>query len=454
MHLESGDLLAGLCVGGFGLGQGLVAAEHGLDVEQPETGHPGGLALDAIGIGDALAQHLIAAADAEHRAAAAMVGRDVDIPALFPQEGEIGDGRLGPRQDDEVSVPRQRIARRHHVDGDVGLGAQGVEIVEIGDAREHRHGDADRPVGRLVAGHQAHRVLRRQAPGVREPRHHAETLEPGAVLDHPEPAFEQAGIAAELVDDVPLDARAMFRGEKFHGADDARDHAAAVDVADQDHRQIGGSGEAHIGDVDAGQVDLRRASRAFDQDQFRRRRKAPVAGQHHGQQFGLHRRVVARLDVAAHPAVDDDLRADVGLRLEQHRVHVGAGGHQAGLGLQRLGAADLAPVLGHRGIVRHVLGLERAHREAAPDIGPSQPGDQQGLAHVRAGALKHDRRRAQNSMPFWALTPARNGCLTITISVTRSAISISGALALRPVTTTCRSGGLFARKSTTCSRSR
>ena len=43
--------------------------------------------------------------------------------------------------------------------------------------------------------------------------------------------------------------------------------------------------------------------------------------------------------------------------------------------------------------------------------------------------------------------PWRNGCLTSFISVTRSAASISSGLALRPVTTTCRSGRLAARAS-------
>src|SRR5690606_31949197 len=55
-----------------------------------------------------------------------------------------------------------------------------------------------------------------------------------------------------------------------------------------------------------------------------------------------------------------------------------------------------------------------------------------------AGFLEPDH---QNSMPFCAVTPARNGCLTSAISVTRSAASISAGGASRPVTTTCRSGG-------------
>ena len=56
------------------------------------------------GIGDAAAEHLVAAAQAEHAAAAADMGDDVDVPALLPQDGEIGDGRLRARQEDEIGL--------------------------------------------------------------------------------------------------------------------------------------------------------------------------------------------------------------------------------------------------------------------------------------------------------------------------------------------------------------
>lgn len=44
---------------------------------------------------------------------------------------------------------------------------------------------------------------------------------------------------------------------------------------------------------------------------------------------------------------------------------------------------------------------------------------------------------AQSSMPFWAMIPTSNACLTGRISVTVLAISISSRGAPRPVTTTC-----------------
>lgn len=61
----------------------------------------------------------------------------------------------------------------------------------------------------------------------------------------------------------------------------------------------------------------------------------------------------------------------------------------------------------------------------------------------------------QNSTPFCALMPSRNGCLTSVISVTRSAASISSGLALRPVRQTWVISGFWvSRNSTTSSMSR
>ena len=66
----------------------------------------------------------------------------------------------------------------------------------------------------------------------------------------------------------PRDRAPLLGVEHRLGADQARDHAAAVDVADQHHRHVGGAGKAHIGDVVLAQIDLRRAARALDQDEI------------------------------------------------------------------------------------------------------------------------------------------------------------------------------------------
>jgi hypothetical protein len=111
-------------------------AEHGVDVEETEPGGSAGGAFDAVGVGDDAAQHLITAANPEHVTAAAAVREDVDIPAFAAQRGEIGERRFRSRQDDERRIARQRVTRPHENQLDAGLGAQRVEIVEIGDIAE------------------------------------------------------------------------------------------------------------------------------------------------------------------------------------------------------------------------------------------------------------------------------------------------------------------------------
>jgi hypothetical protein len=101
-----------------------------------------------------------------------------------------------------------------------------------------------------------------------------------------------------------------------------------------------------------------------------------------------------------------------------------------------------------------------AEIETLGEVGVGVASPRSPVWHLRGGALvhRHPRRgqlrgrrigvmvaaghQLQNSIPSWPFTPARKGCLTRVISVTRSAASISSGLALRPVTTTWRSGRL------------
>ena len=232
-------------------------------------------------------------------------------------------------------------------------------------------------------------------------------------------------------------------------AGQARDNAAAIDIPEHHHGHIGGRGKSHIGDVASAKVDLRRAAGALDQDDIGVAGKMRKTLQHRRQQGCFLVQIILCAQRAPALALHDDLRAGVGLRLQQHRVHVHAGRHPRRPRLHGLGAADLAALDRHGGIVRHVLRLERRHLQAATHQRPRKPRDDRRLAGVGAGGLDHQRGRRplhQNSMPFWPFTPARNGCFTSVISVTRSAISISSGLALRPVMTTCLSAGFSSRR--------
>ena len=265
---------------------------------------------------------------------------------------------------------------------------------------------------------------------------------------------DQRRIAAEAVDDEARDHGVVGRVDDGLRADEAGNHAAAVDVAHQHDGHVGGAGEAHVGDVGGAQVHFRRRARALDQHEVGLARKVLETLEHGAQQPGLHGLIFARLRGADDPALDHDLRADVALGLQEDRIHVHAGCHAGGTGLQRLRPADLAAVGGHGGVVGHVLRLERPDAKPAPGEGTRQRGDQQRLADIRARALDHEGPGSlggghQNSMPSCAFTPAAKWCFTRVISVTRSAASVISALALRPVTTTCRSGRRPVRAATT-----
>jgi len=312
------------------------------------------------------------------------------------QGGEVGQGRLRAGQQDEVCRDRERAAGRHDLDRDVGLGAERVEIVEIGDARQAWHGDQHALAG---APGRLHRVegdgiLGRQRARGREPRHDAEGGPARPLLYHLGSAGEEAGIAAELVDDEALDADLLGARQQCMRADDGGEDAAAVDVADEDDRHVRRLGKAHIGDVALAQIGLGGAAGALDEDEVGFGAEPGEALEHARQEARLQRLVLARRRVAGDAALHDDLRAGLGLGLEENRVHVGGRRDEAGPRLERLRAADLAAIPGDGGVVRHVLRLEGAHREPAPRESAAEPGDKQRLADIRARALQHQRRDA------------------------------------------------------------
>ncbi len=420
------------------LDQHLVALQHRVDWQQAEPFDGRRRALNALRIGDAAAKHLVAAADAQHLPAAPHMRLQVDVPAVRAQGGEIGDGRLRARQDHQRRVAGDRLARPHEHQVDPRLQPQRIEVVEVGDARIGKHDDLH--AAAASRGRQAERVLSGQAMRLGEERQQAERRPARAPLDVLHAVGKERGIATKAVDDEAHDHRRIGRIDHRLRADDAGDHAAAVDVAQQHDRHVGSTREAHVRNIRFTQVDLRRRARTLDQHEVGLGAKLAETLQHRAEQLGLHRLVVARLGVADDLALHDDLGADLALGFQQHRVHVDAGRHPRGARLQRLGATDLAAVGRHRRVVRHVLRLERPHFQAAPREGAGEACHQQRLADIGARALDHEGAGAhQNSMPSCAFTPAAKWCFTGVISVTRSAASISSGLALRPVTTMCRS---------------
>ena len=197
--------------------------------------------------------------------------------------------------------------------------------------RQERNGDLD---ARSVFGPgrarvERQRILRRQQPRLGKEGNEAERLPAGRRRDQRHAVGEERRVAAEFVDEEALDQRRIVGIDHRLGADQAGDHAAAVDVADQHDGHIGGAGEAHIGDVVGAEVDLRRAARALDQDDVGFALQPREAVQHERHQLGLDALIFGCRRAAIDAALHHDLRADLALRLEQHRVHVHAWARRA-----------------------------------------------------------------------------------------------------------------------------
>ncbi|EXI92522.1 MAG: hypothetical protein AW12_00505 [Candidatus Accumulibacter sp. BA-94] len=211
----------------------------------------------------------------------------------------------------------------------------------------------------------------------------------GASFEPAQAAVEEADVAAKAVDDEALDTRLLGPGEQVERAAEVGEDATAVDVGDQDHRTVDRFGEAHVGDVAIAQVDFRRAAGTLDQQALVLPAQALP-----GSENGLHRQrlvgvVVACVEVAQRLAVNDHLRPPVGRWLQQHRVEVGVCRHPGGERLQRLRAADLAAIDGHRRVERHVLWLEGCDADAAAVQDAAEGRHQDALAGVGSASLHH-----------------------------------------------------------------
>ena len=89
------------------------------------------------------------------------------------------------------------------------------------------------------------------------------------------------------------------------------EHAATVDIGDQDHRAVDGFRKTHVGDIARAQIDFGRAARAFDDHGLVLLAQPGIRFQHRTHGDGLVLLVVARIHLGAYLAVDDHLRARV-----------------------------------------------------------------------------------------------------------------------------------------------
>ena len=214
-------------------------------------------------------------------------------------------------------------------------------------------------------------------------------------------------------------------------------------------------GKAHIGDVAGAQIDLGRAAGALDEDEIGRPRRAartrrapPAAGSAPAGDTRRprrcprpgHRARSARRSPIAASAAPGSCRS-TGSTPQARACNACA------RPISPPSAVTAALFDMFCGLNGRTLSPRRVKARASPASSSDLPTSEPVPCSISASAH-------QNSMPCWALTPARNGCLTRVISVTRSATSISSGLALRPVTTMCRSRGFAFSAATTSSSGR
>ena len=170
----------------------LVAGEGRLDVEQAEAVDAPGVGLDVLGVVDAAAEHLVAAADADHgRAGGGLRQHRRRHPAL-PQPRQVGDRALGAGQHDRRGAV-QLAGRRHVAHVHVRLVGQRVEVRVVADERQPHDGDLQRRVRLRPAPPvlDAEGVLLVAAP-VGEHRHDAQGRHAGALPQEVDAGVEQA----------------------------------------------------------------------------------------------------------------------------------------------------------------------------------------------------------------------------------------------------------------------
>ncbi len=161
----------------------LLRGEPGSGREEREAGHLWLGRFDPVL--DHLAEHLVAAADPEERAASGQRRSEGAFEAACAHPREVCHRRLGPRQHDEVGVPE--LARPLDVaDADPGLEGECVEVGEVRQPGQANHCDVE-----LVAEGRSHRpgtrtperegVLRVERD-ILDPGHHAETRQAAPAL--------------------------------------------------------------------------------------------------------------------------------------------------------------------------------------------------------------------------------------------------------------------------------
>ena len=302
-----------------------------------------------------------------------MPGNIVSPTALLEQR-QIGASVFAAGQNNQISS-HQTVISPHIGQIDLWVLAQHIKVGVVADAGEHRHLDTQPNIVTLEALLNRNGVL---GGGIQigNPGQYAQHRFASALLKPIETGFQQSDITTKLVDHKTLDSVLLTGRQQLQRADQLGEHTATVDIGDQNHRAIHFFSEAHVGDVPITQIDFRRAACAFDHNklivllqslmrlQYRFHRRGFVVVVGHG--FHIRNRF----------AVDNHLSTGIGIRFEQHRIHIHRRCLTRCFGLQGLGAPNLFAIGSHSAVQSHILGFERSHVQAPIGETAAQPGHQ------------------------------------------------------------------------------
>ena len=275
------------------------------------------------------------------------------------------------------------IAQRY-----IGVPLKGGKIREVGDSRKADHRNVQelplrgsgKPLGETVLIVNVHM-------GIGDDTHHRNAAE---LFQDLNARFQNRAVSPEFVHDGSLDSRTFVLFQQGHGSIQLGKDTAPVNITHQQHRGIHQPGKTHVHNVFLLQVDLRRASGTFDDDDVIFGGQT-VVGLQDGRDIRLLFAVILHgPHIALNLPGNDHLAAHIGGWFEQYGVHPHIRVDSRRFRLHHLSPAHLAAVFGDEGIQGHVLALEGGNPVSVLLENAAESGTQQALSRIGHGALNHN----------------------------------------------------------------
>ena len=240
----------------------LLGLKDGFHGKQAHAGYRSA-AFGVFRVGNGLPQHLISSADADQGHSPGHQLLDCRFQAALAKPVQVGNGVFGAGQDHQVRLSQL-----------FGL----ADIPDPYACRGFQHGKI-RKIGQL--GQADHRDVQQGQPGgaaetlgkavlivdvyIHHGYHPCHRL-PGQLLQHLQAAVQQRNVTPELVNHGGLDHIPLLRIQQSHRSVELGKHPAPVNVSHQQYRCTGDLCHAHVDKIIFFQIDLCRASGAFDDD--------------------------------------------------------------------------------------------------------------------------------------------------------------------------------------------